>query len=71
MLKKEETMKYYLYVILSMITWGSLGIFVKNIPISSVQISLARAFVGSLFLLVVYLGQKNKMDMQNLKKNLP
>lgn len=64
-------MKYYLYVILAMITWGSLGIFVKNIPLSSVQISLARAFVGSLFLLVVYLLQKNKMDMQNLKKYLP
>lgn len=64
-------MKYYIYVIISMITWGSLGIFVKNIPLSSVQISLARAFVGSLFLLVVYLLQKNKMDMQNLKKYLP
>lgn len=64
-------MKYYLYVILSMITWGSLGIFVKNIPLSSVQISLARSFVGSLFLLVVYILQKNKMDMQNLKKYLP
>lgn len=64
-------MKYYFYVILSMITWGSLGIFVKNIPLSSVQISLARAFVGSLFLLAVYILQKNKMDMQNLKKYLP
>ena len=64
-------MRYYLYVILSMITWGSLGIFVKNIPLSSVQISLARAFVGSVFLLVVYILQKNKMDMQNLKKYLP
>ena len=64
-------MKYYLYVILSMITWGSLGIFVKNIPLSSVQISLARAVVGSLFLIMVYILQKNRMDMQNVKKYLP
>ena len=64
-------MRYYLYVILSMITWGSLGIFVKNIPLSSVQISLARAAVGSLFLIAVYILQKNKMDMQNVKKYLP
>ena len=64
-------MKYYIFVIFSMITWGSLGIFVKNIPLSSVQISLARAVVGSLFLIVVYILQKNKMDMQNVKKYLP
>lgn len=64
-------MKYYFYVIFSMITWGSLGIFVKNIPLSSVQISLARAAVGSIFLLAVYVLQKNKMNMQNLKKYLP
>ena len=63
--------KYYFFVIFSMITWGSLGIFVKNIPLSSVQISLARAVVGSLFLIVVYILQKNKMDMQNVKKYLP
>ena len=64
-------MKYYLFVIFSMITWGSLGIFVKNIPLSSVQISLARAIVGTLFLVMVYVLQKNKMDMQNVKKYLP
>lgn len=64
-------MKYYIFVIFSMITWGSLGIFVKNIPLDSVQISLARAVVGSLFLMMVYLLQKNKMDMANVKKYLP
>ena len=52
-------MKYYIYVIFCMLTWGSLGIFVKNIPLNSVQISLARAIVGSLFLLVVYILQRN------------
>ena len=64
-------MRYYFYVIFSMITWGSLGIFVKNIPLSSVQISLARAVVGSVFLLAVYLLQKNKIDVDNVKKYLP
>ena len=29
--RKINDMKYYLFVIFSMITWGSLGIFVKNI----------------------------------------
>ncbi|MBQ5782897.1 MAG: EamA family transporter [Oscillospiraceae bacterium] len=64
-------MKYYIYVIFCMLTWGSLGIFVKNIPLDSVQISLARAIVGSLFLLVVYILQRNKLDMNNVKKYLP
>ncbi|MBQ5313349.1 MAG: EamA family transporter, partial [Oscillospiraceae bacterium] len=64
-------MKYYFFVIFSMLTWGSLGIFVKNIPLDSVQISLARALVGSLFLLIVYIMQRNKMDMNNVKKYLP
>ena len=55
----------------SMLTWGSLGNFVKNIPLDSVQISLARAVVGSLFLLLVHILQRNKMDMNNVKKTLP
>ena len=63
--------KYYIFVIFSMLTWGSLGIFVKNIPLDSVQISLARALVGSMFLLVVYILQRNKLDMKNVKKYLP
>lgn len=63
--------KYYLFVIFSMLTWGSIGVFVKNIPLDSVQISLARAVVGSLFLLIVYIMQKNKLDMKNVKKYLP
>lgn len=64
-------MKYYFFVIFSMLTWGSLGLFVKNIPLDSVQISLARALVGSLFLIIVYLFQRNKLDMKNVKKYLP
>lgn len=64
-------MKYYLFVISCMLTWGSLGIFVKNIPLDSVQISLVRAAVGSLFLLVVYILQHNRLDMKNVKKYLP
>lgn len=64
-------MKYYLFVIFSMVTWGSLGVFVKNIPLSSVQISLARAAVGSLFLIIVYIIQKNKLDIKNVKRYLP
>lgn len=63
--------KYYFFVIFSMLTWGSLGIFVKNIPLDSVQISLARALVGSLFLFIVYIVQRNKLDMKNVKKYLP
>lgn len=62
---------YHFFVIFSMITWGSLGIFVTNIPLNSVQIALARTFIGGGFLVLVYLLKKGKFHREKIKKYLP
>lgn len=37
-------------IVISMIIWGTLGIFVKEIDLTSLEISFFRAFLGSGFL---------------------
>lgn len=45
----------------AMLIFGSIGLFVRQIPLSSGQIALARGFLGTLFLLIWYLiSSKNK-----------
>lgn len=67
---KEHTMKY-LQVIIPMIMWGSVGVFVKGIPLTSSQIVTIRAIVGSLMLLTIYIFGKKKIDIKAVKKYLP
>lgn len=59
-----------LQLILSMIVFGTIGIFVRFIPYSSGIIAMTRGIVGALFLLVVILCQGRRLDMQAIKKNL-
>lgn len=55
---------------LSMLIFGSIGIFVRQIPLSSGLIALVRAVVGVLFLLsVIALGRK-PLSFAAIKKNL-
>ena len=42
--------KSKLGLIITMLIWGSIGIFVRNINSTSSQIALVRALVGSIFL---------------------
>lgn len=50
-------------VIISMVIWGSIGIFVKNLNLPSVQIAFLRAAIGSIFL---FLG---KLIYEKLKES--
>ena len=43
--------RYKLGLIVTMLIWGSIGIFVRYIDFTSSQIALVRAIVGSLFLI--------------------
>ena len=56
---KKATIK----VLIAMILWGSLGVFVKNISLDSVEIAFFRGIIGSAFLGIVLLakmqGKKN------------
>lgn len=53
-----------------MIIFGTIGIFVKYIPLSSSAIALCRASIGFVFLLLVMCLKKSKIDFLAIKKNL-
>ncbi len=63
--------KAKLNLILAMLIFGSIGLFVKRIPLPSAQIALARGVIGSFFLLMAILIWKLKMNWQNVRRNLP
>ncbi len=56
-------------LILSMIIFGTIGIFVKYIPLGSGTIAWLRATIGFLFLLLVVLCKKSKISFKAIKKN--
>lgn len=56
-------------IIISMIIWGSLGVFVREIDLSSIEIAFLRALIGSIFLLSVTLIGNLKIDKDLVRKN--
>ncbi|MBI0579355.1 EamA family transporter [Neobacillus cucumis] len=63
-------MKGQLKIITAMLIWGSLGIFVKNINLSSSEIALLRGIIGSIFLIFFLVIAKQKPSIQAVKMNL-
>ena len=51
--------------------FGTVGFFVKFIPLSSGVIALCRAVLGLAFLAVIMLCQRKRPDFSAIKKNLP
>ena len=51
-IKGTSIMKSKLKLIIAMLIFGTIGIFVKNIPLSSIEIAFSRALLASLFLLI-------------------
>lgn len=64
-------MKLKIHFILSMMIFGTVGIFVRYIDLPSSEIALMRGFIGSLFLLGITIIKKQKISWINVKKNLP
>lgn len=62
--------KYKLGLIIDMLIWGSIGIFVRYIDFTSSQIALARAVIGSIFLLVFSMVSKDNLSKEKIKSNL-
>lgn len=56
-------------IILTTITWGTIGLFVRNMDLESIEIAFFRAFIGSLFLLTIILISNEKIDKKALKDN--
>lgn len=59
-----------LQLIISMVVFGTIGLFRKNISVPSSVLAMARGFIGALFLLSVIKLQKKKISLIALKKNL-
>ena len=58
-------------LIASMSIFGTLGIFVRNIPVSSGELALYRAVLAVLLISVFLLITKQKIPFANMKKELP
>ncbi|HEY8804281.1 MAG TPA: DMT family transporter [Clostridium sp.] len=63
-------MKNKLKIISSMIIFGSIGIFVRNINLPSIEIAFLRAAIGSLFLLCAGFIMKQKISLKSIKENM-
>ncbi len=57
-------------IIISMTIWGTIGVFVRDITLSSIEIAFFRAFLGSCFLILVSILKRDKIDKRILKMNL-
>ena len=59
-----------LAIIVSMLIFGTIGIFVRHVPMPSSIIALVRGVVGTLFLLVFSLLRKTPVDWAGVRKSL-
>ena len=57
-------------IIFAMVTFGTIGIFVRNIELPSTVIALARGVIGTLFLLLVVFAKGQGLDKAAIKRNL-
>ncbi len=64
-------MKSYFKLIIAMLIFGSIGIFVKEIPLASNEIVFARTIIGGIFLIFVAIMQRKGINKSALKKSLP
>lgn len=55
---------------MSMLIFGTIGLFVNNISLPSSFIAFARAFIGSVFICGFMLISRRKPDFKSIKKNL-
>lgn len=55
--------------ILSMLIFGTLGLFVRWIPLSSAAIAFFRALIGALFLVVTQLVRRQSFAWQSIRRN--
>lgn len=54
----------------AMVIFGTIGLFVRHIPLPSSIIALCRGVVGTLFLVVLMLGRKAGFDRKAIRENL-
>ena len=70
--KKGMTMKKNrnkIIFIISMLIFGSIGLFVRKIPIPSLHIAFIRSFVGTFVMVFIYFFSKKKIDKKAVLSN--
>ena len=67
----RRTMNPRLMLITSMVVFGTLGIFVRNIPVSSGELALYRAVLAAMLIAAFLLVTKQKIPFANIKKEIP
>ena len=70
MLKENNMKKARLNLIISMTAFGTIGLFVRNIELSSAKIALFRAVLASVFIGIFLVFRKRKIDFGKIKKEL-
>ena len=55
---------------ISMLIFGTIGLFVKYIPLSSGIIAMVRGYLGALFLLLIMLLSGKKLNLPAIKSNI-
>lgn len=60
-----------LMLITSMAIFGTLGLFVRNIPVSSGELALYRAVLAALLLAAYFVVTKQKIPFEKMKKEVP
>ena len=54
----------------AMVMFGTIGIFVRHIPLSSSVIAVSRGIIGTLFLLLLTRLRKKKLDFAAIRRNI-
>lgn len=58
-------------LVVSMTIFGTLGVFVRNIPVSSGELALYRAVLAALLIAVFLIVTRQKIPFANIKKEVP
>lgn len=66
-MEKQHIYKFKIFS--AMFIFGTIGAFVRSIPLPSDIIALARGAIGTLFLVIMMLVTKKRINFENVKKN--
>ena len=64
-------MKYYVMYIVSLLIFGSNGVFASHIDLSSAEIVCMRTLIGSAALILVLLISRTRLDWEVMKREAP
>ncbi len=67
--KMQDVTSAKINVILSMVIYGTIGIFVRYIPLPSATVSMIRGLIGAPFLLLILLLKRSKISWKAIREN--